>query len=122
MHGLSQRERDEERARMLRSKANSGRELTRWERNQLRRIEESERLRRRIERQQRNASKNICGKIALLLSPFKAVFGLLFLAISLLITVSVIVTRLVVYAISLATFYPPAFYLNFLAVVKIFDM
>ena len=82
---------------MLRSKANSGRNLTRWERNQLRRIEEGERLRRRIERQQRNSSKNLCGKIALFLSPFKVLFGFVFLAISLLIISSIIITRLVRY-------------------------
>jgi len=92
--GLSQRERDEERARMLRGKANSGKSLTRWERNQLRRIEENERLRRRIERQQQHSSRNICGKIALLLRPFKFVFGLIFLLISLLIITSVIITSI----------------------------
>ena len=87
---------------MLRGKANSGKSLTRWERNQLRRIEESERLRRRIERQQQHSSRNICGKIALLLRPFKFVFGLLFLVISLLIITSIIITRFVVFPSFLA--------------------
>lgn len=92
-HGLSQRERDEERARILRSKANSGKNLTRWERNQLRKIEENERLRRRIERQERTSAKTVCGKLSKLLKPFKFVLGFILLPISLLIMASILVTR-----------------------------
>ena len=91
--GLNRRQRDEERARMLRAKANSGRTLTRWERNQLRKIEEAERLRRRLERQKRNAGRSCCGKISLMLRPFRVLFGIIFLLISLLIMISVIITR-----------------------------
>eukprot|EP00112_Aurelia_sp_Birch-Aquarium-sp1_P004805 Seg1545.2_Seg1545.9 transcript_id=Seg1545.2_Seg1545.9/GoldUCD/mRNA.D3Y31 product="putative lysosomal cobalamin transporter" protein_id=Seg1545.2_Seg1545.9/GoldUCD/D3Y31 len=92
--GLNRRQRDEERARMLRAKANSGRTLTRWERNQLRKIEEAERLRRRLERQKKNAGRSCCGKISLMLRPFRVFFGIIFLLISLLIMISVIITSI----------------------------
>ncbi|XP_065062032.1 probable lysosomal cobalamin transporter [Rhopilema esculentum] len=93
-NGLSRRERDETRARMLRAKANSGRNLTRWERNQLRRIEEDERLRRRNERRRRNAKNSICGKISLILAPFRALFGVLMLLLSLLIMTAIVITSI----------------------------
>ena len=92
-NGLSRRERDETRARMLRAKANSGRNLTRWERNQLRRIEEDERLRRRNERRRQNAKNSICGKISLILAPCRALFGVLLLLLSLLIMTAIVITR-----------------------------
>eukprot|EP00794_Sanderia_malayensis_P004619 gene4619-5226_t len=91
--GLTTRERNEERTRMLRAKANSGRTLTRWERNQLRRLEEDERLRRRVDRLKKG-STGCCGKIALALAPFRFLFGILFLLLSLLIVISMLITSI----------------------------
>lgn len=92
--GLTKKERNEERGRMLRAKANAGRTLTRWEKNQLRKIEEDERLQRRIERSNRDSKRGCCGKLAAILKPFRVFFGVLFLLISLLIVVSLLITSI----------------------------
>ena len=91
---LSRRERDQERARMIRAKQNSGRNLTRFERNELHRIEANERLDERVARRKNKMKRNCCGRILLFLKPFEVVFGFAFLGISLLIMASLTVTSI----------------------------
>lgn len=90
---MSKKERDEENARALRAKSRAGRNLTRFERNELRRIEQDEQLQHRINRRKKKMQDGYCGKIAKVLKPFEVVFGCLFLAISLLMMVSLTITR-----------------------------
>lgn len=91
---LTKRERDDEKARMLRAKSRAGRNLTRFERNELRRIEQDENLRHRLERKKENSESSCCGRILLMLKPFQVVFGIVFLLISLLIMISLTITSI----------------------------
>ncbi|XP_057313979.1 probable lysosomal cobalamin transporter [Hydractinia symbiolongicarpus] len=91
---LTKRERDDEKARMLRAKSRAGRNLTRFERNELRRIEQDENLRHRLERKKIKGESSCCGKILLMLKPFQVVFGIVFLSISLLIMISLTITSI----------------------------
>lgn len=90
---MTRKEKDEENARALRAKSRAGRNLTRFERNELKRIEQDERLRHRINRKKKKMKSSVCGKIAKVLKPFEVVFGFLFLAISLLMMISLTITR-----------------------------
>lgn len=90
---LSRRERDEERARALRAKSRGGRNLTRYERNELRRIEQDEQLQHKINRKKRRMATSCVGKLSRILKPFEVVFGFGFLAISLLMMVSLTITN-----------------------------
>lgn len=89
---LTRKERDEEKARVLRAKSRAGRNLTRFERNELRRIEQDEQLQHRIDRKKSKMSKSLCGKVATILKPFEVVFGFAFLGVSLLIMISLTIT------------------------------
>lgn len=90
---LSKKEKDEENARILRSKARAGRTLSRFERNELRRIEQDERLQHKIERKKEKMTRSCCGKILLFLKPFEVVFGIFFMALALLLVTSLTITR-----------------------------
>ena len=79
----------------LRTKSNSGRNLSRYERNELRRLEQDERLQHRIDRKKSRMKNNCLGKVQRVLKPFEVVFGFAFLAISLLMMVSLTITKYV---------------------------
>jgi len=93
---MTKKERDAENLRALRAKSNAGRTLTRYERNELHRIEQDERLQHRIERKKSKMNNSCLGKIHRVLKPFEVVFGFVFLLISLLMMVSLTITKYVV--------------------------
>lgn len=90
---LTRKERDDEKARALRAKSRAGRNLTRFERNEMKRIEEDERLQTRLQRKKEKLRKTTCGKIFLsIFKPFEVVFGVVLLVLSLVMISSLIIT------------------------------
>lgn len=77
----------------MRAKSRSGKNLSRFERKEMRRIEEEEKLLVRIERKKERMKKSKCGKILLLLKPVKVVLGLLLFVLSGLMIASLLITK-----------------------------
>jgi len=90
---VTKKERDADKLNALRTKSNSGRNLSRYERNELRRLEQDERIQHRVDRKKSRMKNNCLGKAQRILKPFEVVFGFAFLAISLLMMISLTITN-----------------------------
>ncbi|XP_065668272.1 probable lysosomal cobalamin transporter isoform X2 [Hydra vulgaris] len=91
---LTRKEKDKEKANMLRAKIKAKVSLTRFERNEMRRIEQDELLQNRIDRKKTTMEKGIFHKFLQILKPFQVLFGVFFLFISLLIMISLTITSI----------------------------
>lgn len=90
---VSKKERDADKLTALRTKSSTGRNLSRYERNELRRLEQDERLQQRIDRKKTKTKSSWLGKVHRVLKPFEVVFGVAFLAISMLMMISLTITK-----------------------------
>ena len=93
---VTKKERDADKLNTLRTKSSSGRNLSRYERNELRRLEQDERLQQRIDRKKSKTKSSWLGKVHRVFKPFEVVFGVVFLAISLLMMISLTITKSVI--------------------------